>query len=84
MLIHKVEPEYSPQARMAKLCGDVVVSLVVDEEGNPRDLRVIQSLGMGLDQKALQAIRLWRFKPGRKDGKSVAVEATVRVEFRLL
>lgn len=82
--VHKVEPEYSEDARKVKLQGSVLVSLVVDERGNVRDVRVVRPLGMGLDQKAVEAIGKWRFRPGIKDGKPVAVQATVEVNFRLL
>jgi len=56
----------------------------VDEKGNPRELKVIRPLGLGLDQKAIEAVEKWKFKPGMKDGKPVAVQATIEVNFRLL
>jgi len=83
-VLYKVEPEYSEEARKAKFQGTVVIFIVVDERGNPRDMRVIRPLGLGLDQKALDAVREWRFNPGKKDGKPVAVQATIEVNFRLL
>ncbi|MBM3812818.1 MAG: energy transducer TonB [Acidimicrobiia bacterium] len=83
-LVYKVEPEYSEEARKAKFQGTVVLSVVVDEKGNPRDLRVIRALGLGLDEKAIEAVQKWRFKPGFLQGKPVAVAATVEVNFRLL
>jgi len=81
--IYKPDPEYSPEARQAKYQGTVVVSLVVTPDGAARGLRVVRSLGMGLDEKALQAVRQWRFEPARKDGKPVAVAVDVEVNFRL-
>jgi len=82
--IFKPEPEYSEEARKAKFQGTVVLMIVVDEKGNARDLKVIRPLGLGLDQKAIEAVEKWRFKPGMKDGKPVPVQATVEVNFRLL
>ena len=83
-LIWKIEPEYSEEARRAKLQGTVVLYLEVDSEGRPRNLKVHQSLGLGLDEKALDAVRQWKFRPGRADGKPVATSALVEVNFRLL
>jgi protein TonB len=83
-VILKVEPEYSEEARKAKFQGTVILFVVVDEKGNPRELKVIRPLGLGLDQKAIEAVEKWKFKPGMKDGKPVAVQATIEVNFRLL
>ena len=83
-VLSKVEPEYSEEARKAKWQGTVVVSVIVDELGRPRNVRVQRSLGLGLDQKAVEAVSQWRFKPGLKDGKPVPVIATIEVNFRLL
>jgi protein TonB len=83
-VVFKVEPEYSEEARKAKFQGTVVLFVVVDEKGNPKDLRVIRPLGLGLDQKAIEAVEKWRFNPGKKDGKPVPVQATIEVNFRLL
>jgi TonB family protein len=82
--IYKPEPEYSDDARRARLMGEVLVRLVVDENGRTRDCRVVRSLGLGLDEEALKAVKKWRFKPGMKDGKPVAVLAEVYVGFHLL
>jgi protein TonB len=83
-VILKVEPEYSEEARKAKFQGTVILFVVVDEKGNPRELKVIRPLGLGLDQKAIEAVEKWKFRPGMKDGKPVAVQATIEVNFRLL
>ena len=80
----KPEPEYSEEARKAKYQGSVTLQIVVDEKGNVKDIRVVKKLGLGLDEKAIEAVAKWRFKPGMKDGKPVAVIATVEVSFRLL
>jgi TonB family protein len=83
-LLKKVEPEYSEEARKAKFQGVVVLYIVVDPNGNAVSPRVMKSLGLGLDEKAMEAVKQWKFKPGYKDGKPVAVAATVEVNFRLL
>jgi len=84
IIIHKVEPEYSEEARKARWQGVVQLSVIVDETGRPRDIKVAQALGLGLDQKAIEAVEKWLFKPGMKDGKPVAVFATIQVSFHLL
>src|SRR5262249_51463331 len=83
-LFYKIEPEYSEEARKAKYQGMVVLYVEVDPSGRAQNLRVIRSLGLGLDEKAIEAVRKWRFRPGRKDGKPVTVAATIEVNFRLL
>jgi TonB family protein len=83
-ILVKVDPEYSEEARKAKYSGVVLLSIVVDEHGLPRDIKVIRPLGLGLDQKAVEAVQRWRFVPGRKGGRPVATQATVEVSFRLL
>jgi len=82
--IYKVEPEYSEEARKAKFQGTVVLSIVIDEKGLPTTFKVVRPLGLGLDEKAIEAVQKWRFLPGKKDGRPVAVMATVEVNFRLL
>jgi TonB family protein len=77
------DPDYSEEARKAKYQGTVVLWLVVDPSGRPRDVKVARSLGMGLDQKAIEAVRKWTFEPAMKDGKPVAVQINVEVNFRL-
>jgi TonB family protein len=83
-VISKVEPEYSEEARKAKYQGEVLLSLVIDSNGVPRDIKVVRPLGLGLDEKAIEAVQRWRFRPAMKGGKAVAVSAQVAVNFRLL
>jgi TonB family protein len=83
-LVSKVEPDYSETARKMRAEGVVVLQMVVQQDGTPRNLRVMRSLNYGLDQKAIEAVQKWRFNPGMKDGNAVAVAATVEVNFRLL
>jgi TonB family protein len=77
------DPEYSEEARKAKYQGVVVLWLIVGPDGKPRDIRVSRPLGMGLDQKAIEAVNRWRFEPAMKDGHPVAVQINVEVNFRL-
>jgi protein TonB len=81
--IYSPDPEYSEEARKAKYQGTVVLWLVVDSSGRPRDIRVVRTLGLGLDQKAIEAVSTWKFEPARKDGRPVAVQVNVEVDFRL-
>ena len=81
--ISKVDPEYSEEAFVAKVQGTVVMSLVVQKDGRPTDIRAILPLGFGLDEKAMEAVAQWRFQPGTKDGHPVPVMATIELTFRL-
>jgi len=81
--IYAPDPEYSDEARRAKYQGSVLLWLIVGADGRPRDIRVARSLGMGLDEKAIEAVRLWRFEPSLLDGRPVAVQVNVEVSFQL-
>jgi TonB family protein len=82
--LNSVEAEFSDEARRAKYQGVCLISLIVDAQGNPQNPRVVRALGMGLDEKALEAVRKYKFKPAMKDGKTpVPVMITVEVNFRL-
>jgi protein TonB len=81
--LYTPDPEYSEEARKAKYQGVCVLWMIVGPDGKPRDVKVARSLGMGLDQKAIEAVRNWRFDPAMKDGKPVAVQINVEVSFRL-
>jgi len=83
-LLYKVEPEYSEEARKAKYQGTVILYVEVDPTGKAVNARIMRSLGLGLDEKAIEAVKKWKFKPGYKDGKPVTVAATIEVNFRLL
>ena len=82
-LVYSPDPEYSKEARKAHLQGTVVLWLIVDEKGLPQNIRVQRSLGMGLDEQAIKAIKQWRFNPSTKDGHPVRVMINVEVNFRL-
>jgi len=83
-VLYKVDPEYSEEARKAKYSGTVVLYIEVDTTGHARNMRILKGIGLGLDEKALDAVNKWRFKPGLKDGKPVVVRAQIEVNFRLL
>jgi TonB family protein len=70
------------EAQKARQQGTVVLMIIVDEQGLPQDVRVIRRLGFGLDEKAVEAVQRWRFRPAMKDGRPVKVEATIEVNFR--
>ncbi len=77
------DPDFSDEARRAKYQGICVISVIVDAHGNTQDPRVVRTLGMGLDEKALEAVRKWRFKPAMKGSQPVPVRINVEVNFRL-
>jgi len=77
------DPEYSEEARKAKYQGTCVLYVVVGPDGKPRDIRVSRTLGLGLDEKAIEAVKSWRFEPAMKDGKPVSVAINIEVDFRL-
>jgi TonB family protein len=81
--LYDPEPDYSEEARKVKLQGSVVLSLVVDATGHPRNVKIARSLGMGLDEKAIEAVEKWKFAPGMKDGYPVATRVEVEVNFHL-
>jgi len=82
-LISRSMPGYTLEARRAKRQGVVVLSVVVDPQGDVSEMRVVRGLGYGLNEKAVEAVRAWKFKPGTRDGVPVAVLITVEVAFRL-
>jgi protein TonB len=81
--IYTIDPEFSEEARRAKYQGEVMLQIIVDAQGNVQSPRVVRPLGMGLDEKALEAVMKYKFKPGTKDGKPVPVYMTIAINFRL-
>jgi len=78
------EPQFSSVAREASVEGTVTLGLVVDDQGNPRNVEILYPLGAGLDEEAVRAISTWKFKPAERDGrKPVAVQIAVEVDFHL-
>ncbi len=82
-VIFNPEPSFSDEARKAKAQGIVLLLLVVGKDGHPYNIRVGQSLGMGLDEKAVEAVNRWRFRPATLNGQPVATEIAVQVDFHL-
>jgi TonB family protein len=82
-VIHSVEPEFTEQSRQANFQGTVQLQLIVDAQGNPQNVHVTRPLGMGLDEKAIEAVRQYRFRPAMYQGHPVAVQIVVDVEFHL-
>jgi TonB family protein len=83
-LIKKVEPQYTEEARAAKYQGVVALYVVIEPDGTPDNFQILKSLGLGLDEKAIEAVQQWHFKPGVKSGVAVPVKAVIEVNFRLL
>jgi protein TonB len=81
--IYSPDPEFSEEARKAKYQGLCVLEVTVDASGRPTNIHVINSLGMGLDEKAIEAVKTWRFEPGMKDGHPVSVAVSLEVDFHL-
>ena len=83
VLIHRVEPEYTEEALDAKIEGEVVLSTTIGADGVPADIKVVRKLGYGLDDKAVECLKAWRFKPATSHGEPVPTRATVEMNFRL-
>ena len=82
--ISSPSPTYSEEARKAKIEGICILVLIVDENGNSTNIRVVKGLGMGLDEKAIEAVKAWKFEPAfGRDGKRVAARIAVEVPFHL-
>jgi protein TonB len=83
VVLHSVQPEFTSEARAANFQGSVSIQLIVDSQGNPQNVHVIGHLGMGLDEKAVEAVRQYRFKPAMYEGHPVAVQMAINVTFHL-
>lgn len=83
VLAYSVNPEYTPEARAAKLSGKVIVSMIVDSNGQPHSVQVDRGLGNELDQKAVEAVQQYRFKPATRNGEPVPVRLKAEVDFQL-
>ena len=84
LVLWKIEPEYTEEARRARIQGTVILRIEVDASGRARNITVRQSLGLGLDQRAVEAVTQWKFRPGYAGGRPVVTTALVEVNFRLL
>jgi TonB family protein len=83
-LLTKVEPQYSDDARAAKIAGQVTLTVVIDTDGRAKDMLVVGSMGYGLDEKAVEAVNQWTFQPGTRGGQPVPVQAQIEINFRLM
>jgi TonB family protein len=81
--VYTVNPEYSEQARKQKAGGTVLVSLIVDTQGMPQNVHIVRGVGLGLDEKAIEAVKQYRFKPAMMGDKPVAVQVNIQVNFQI-
>lgn len=77
------DPHYEPLAQKNKYQGTSVLWLVIDENGQPQRIKIVRAQGFGLDEKAVEAVSGWRFKPATREGKAIPVQIDVEVNFRL-
>lgn len=82
--VYRPDAEYTDEARKAEVSGKVVLTLIVETNGAPSGIEVTKSLGMGLDEKAMEAVRQWKFRPATIGGKPVRARVNVEVAFRLV
>jgi protein TonB len=83
VVVHRIDPEYSEEARKARFEGTVLLAAIVRRDGRVEVLNLLRSLGFGLDQNAIDALRKWRFRPGTKDGQAVDVRLNIEVSFHI-
>ena len=84
ILLSKIEPEYSEEARRVRLQGTVVLRIEIDQRGQVQNVRVTEGLGLGLDERAIEAVGRWKFRAAMRNGKPAVSSALVEVRFRLL
>ena len=82
-VVHSVDPEFTEEARQGNFQGDCSIQLIVDAQGNPQNVHVVRHLGMGLDEKAIAAVRQYKFRPAMYQGHPVAVQIVISVAFHL-
>ena len=83
LLVHSVEPEFTDEARRANYQGIVSIKLIVDSQGNPQDVRLASHLGMGLEEKAIEAVKQYKFRAAMFEGHPVSVQILIDVDFHL-
>ena len=83
VILHSVEPDFTDDARRANFQGSASIKIIVDSQGDPQDVRLISHLGMGLDEKAIEAVRQYKFKPAMYEGHPVSVQIVIDVDFHL-
>lgn len=82
-VIQRADPEYTAEATEAKIEGAVVLSMVIDTAGVPTEIHLVRGLGLGLDEKAVECLQRWRFRPATRFGQAIPMKATVEINFRL-
>jgi TonB family protein len=82
-ILYRIDPEFSEEARKNKMQGRVILHVIIGTDGKAHDIQVLRPLGMGLDEKAVEAVKQWKFEPGRKDGQPVPVQVSFEISFRL-
>ena len=82
-MVYAVAPDYTEEARKKKITGNVQVRVIVDQQGRPQDIRVVRGLGSGLDEKAVEAVRQYKFRPAKKNGVPVPVQLYIEVNFQI-
>ena len=82
-VIHSVDAEFTDEARQANFQGSTSIKLIVDSQGNPQDVRLVNHLGMGLDEKAIAAVKQYKFKPAMYQGHAVSVQIVIDIDFHL-
>lgn len=83
MVVYRIEPTYSEEARRARYQGSVILSAIVRRDGSIQILRVVRGLGLGLDENAIEALKQWKFRPGTRSGVPVDVALNIEVNFAL-
>jgi len=83
-LLYSIEAEYTDEARKARIQGTVIIYAEVFPDGKAHNMRVVHSMGLGLDERSLEALTKWKFRPGKKDGKAVTTALQAEFFFRLL
>jgi TonB family protein len=81
-VIYAPDPEYTDEARSAKYEGICVVALIVDAQGKPQHVRIVRPLGMGLDEKAVDAVKQYKFKPALYRGRAISTPIRIEVNFK--
>lgn len=83
VVVSAPNPQYTNEARAEKVSGSVLVQVQVSEDGLPTNVRVVRGIGYGLDEKAIEAVKQYRFKPAMKDGQPVKVAMNIQVNFQI-
>jgi protein TonB len=81
---HTVRPQYTKEALAAKIEGDVILSSMIGADGVPSDIKLVRGLGMGLDEKAVECLKQWRFRPATNHSEPVSSKVNIEMNFRLL